>query len=197
MKRACLTLLIAASALLNSDSFARDLKTLNGDVFKNIIVAKKEAIGLLITHDDGVIFIDFKTLAEADQKEFGFDAVVYSAGLKQRIEAEKRRREQALAAQQAAAAARKAGAGTDTGFGLYRTTPAPTAQNPGQSRLSPVYPSGVEVYVDSPGFKYGPYQIDGRGFSNTIPPSMGGNIVPRVYPPWDGTYWGPTEIRRR
>ena len=70
-------------------------------------------------------------------------------------------------------------------------------QNSGQTQLSPVYPNGVEVYVDSPGFKYGPYQIDGRGFSNTIPPSVGGRIVPRVYPPWDGTYWGPTEIRRR
>jgi hypothetical protein len=55
----------------------------------------------------------------------------------------------------------------------------------------------VEVTVDSPGFKYGPYQIDGRGFSNIIPPNTGGQIIPRVYPPWDGTYWGPTEIRRR
>ena len=197
MNWARLTLLITASALLNSDSFARDLKTLNGDVFKNITVTKREATGVQITHDDGVIFLDFRNLAEADQKEFGFDPAVYVAGQKEKIEAEKRRREQALAAQQAAAAARKAAPATDTGFGLYRTAPDSTTQNSGQSKLSPVYPSGVEVYVESPGFKYGPYQIEGRGFSNTIPPSLGGKIVPRVYPPWDGTYWGPTEIRRR
>ena len=191
MNRPRLILLVAVSALLSTGSLARDLKTLGGDVFKNITVAKKESTGIQITHDDGVIFVDFKNLMEADQKEFGFDAALYAAGQQQKIEAEKRRREQAFAAQQAAAAARKTG----SGFGLQRSTVEPAVS--AQSQSSPVYPRGLEVTVDSPGFKFGPYQIDGRGFSNTIPPSTGGTIVPRVYPPWNGTYWGPTEIRRR
>ena len=102
MKTTRFALLITASVWLAATGDARDLKTVNGEVFKNIAVSKKDATGIQITHDDGVAFVDFKNLSDAEQKEFGFDPAKYAAGQQEKIAAEKRRRE--LAAQRAAAA---------------------------------------------------------------------------------------------
>lgn len=175
---------------------ARDLKTLRGEVFKNFTVVKKDATGLQIAHDDGAAFIDFRHLAEAEQKEFGYEPAAYTAGWKQKLEADKRRREQALAAQQAATARARAQAAA--------TTPTPRDLAP--RTYGPATPTGLEVYLEAPGFRYGPYDYTGRGFSNTIPPSQGGYLVPYPYnangpyPYYDGyngATWGPTIIRRR
>jgi hypothetical protein len=98
--------LLAATLLLGGNGLARDLTTNNGDVFKNISVQSKEPAGIRIVHDDGVAFLDFKTLSEADQKDFGFDPAAYADERKQKLEAAKLRREQAeLAALQAIASA--------------------------------------------------------------------------------------------
>src|SRR5882724_8530909 len=105
MKRASFSLLVA-TLFLGGSAGARDLKTISGDVFKNIEVRAKDATGIPIMHDDGVVFLDFTSLSEADQKEFGYDAAKYADGWKQKYEAEKKRREAAeLAAKQTRARA--------------------------------------------------------------------------------------------
>lgn len=183
----------ALVAILGSTASARDLKTVSGEVFKEITVTKKDATGLQITHQDGATFIDFRNLAAAEQKEFGYDPVAYAEGWKQKIAAENQRRAQALAARQAATARAKAQAAAAT----------PTPQDLSPRTYTPTNQTGLEVYLEAPGFRYGPYDYDGRGFSNTIPPRQGGNLVPYPnnangpYPYYDGATWGPTIIRRR
>jgi hypothetical protein len=187
MKSARVLSFAAIIAILSSAASARDLKTVSGDVFKEITVTKKDATGLQITHQDGATFVDFRNLAAAEQKEFGYDPAAYAEGWKQKIAADKLRREQTLAARQAAAARDKAQA-------------AATPRDLAPRTYTPTNQTGLEVTIEAPGFRYGPYDIDGRGFSNTIPPSQGGNLVPVPYFPYDGrngAYWGPTIIRRR
>ena len=167
MKTTRFALLIAATVLMAAAGDARDLKTVNGEVFKNIAVSKKDATGIQITHDDGVAFVDFKNLADAEQKEFGFDPAKYAAGQQEKSAAEKRRRE--IAAQQAAAA--KAAAAN---------APAnPTAR-------------GFEFGVGTPGFKYGGYRIDGFGVTNGQP--TGTTPLPAGI---QGGYVSPPIIRKR
>jgi len=181
-------------ALLSATAVGRDLKTFNGEIYKNIAISKIDATGLQISHDDGVAFIDFRNLAETEQKEFGYDPTAYAAGWKQKLEADKARREQALAAQQAAKARAKAQAAA---------TPATSFNDPVPRTYTPTNQTGIEVTIDAPGFRYGPYDYYGRGFSNTIPPSQGGHLVPYPYnaygpfPYYYGPTWGPTIIRRR
>jgi len=180
---------VALSALLVSSAAARDLKTFNGEVYKNITVTKKDATGLQISHDDGVAFLDFRNLAEAEQKEFGYDPAAYAAGWKEKREADKVRREQALAAAQARSKA------------LAAATPPPRDLAP--RTVLPQARTTIEFTVDAPGFSYGPNDYTGRGFSNVIPPSQGGSVVPYPYNPYgpypysNGATWGPTIIRRR
>ena len=153
MKTLRCALLIAASVVLTTVGDARDLKTVNGEVFKNIAVTKKDATGIQITHDDGVAFVDFKNLADAEQKEFGFDPAKYAAGQQEKIAAEKRRRE--LAAQRAAAA-KAAAANAPAADPTVATGANPPAR-------------GFEFGVGTPGFKYGGYRIDGFGVTNGQP----------------------------
>src|SRR5688572_26878639 len=133
----------AMLALLALPAGARDLKTIRGDVFKNIIVTKKDATGFQISHDDGAAFVDFRNLAEAEQKEFGYDPATYAAGWKAKIDAESRRREQALAARQAAAARTKA-----------QASAAPTPRDLAPRTYTPTNQTGLEVYLEAPGFRY-------------------------------------------
>ena len=72
MKRALFPLLVA-TLLLGGSAGARDIKTISGDVYKNIDIKSRDATGIQIMHDDGVVFLDFKNLSEADQKEFGYN----------------------------------------------------------------------------------------------------------------------------
>ena len=180
---------IFTTIILMASAQARDLKTFNGEVFKNITINKIDATGINITHDDGVTFIDFRNLAEAQQKEFGYDPAAYVVGWKLKLEEDKARREQALAAQQARAKA------------LASAMPTPRDLAP--RTYTPTNQTSIEVTVDAPGFKYGPYDYTGRGFSNVIPPSQGGYLVPYPYnaygpyPYYNGPTWGPTIIRRR
>ncbi len=183
----------AVCVLTGSVASARDLKTINGEVFKNITITKQDPTGLQISHDDGVIFIDFHILAAAEQKEFGYDPAAYAAAVKQKIEAEKARREQALAAQQAAAA--KAKGQQPATPPIYHFDVSP------QAPYVPTNQTGVESTVDTPGFRYGPYNYTGRSYSNTIPPSQGGPVpypyANGPYPYYYGPTWGPTIIRQR
>lgn len=178
---------LAASAALCAWAQARDLKTVSGDVFKNIAVTQQDATGIVITHDDGVIFLDYKNLGETEQKEFGFNAATYADGWVRKLAAlQQRRQQQALAAQQGAARAQ-----------------TQAAQTPAQETWRPSNQTGLEVTVDSPGFRYGGYDYTGRGFSNVIPPSQGGRLAPSPYnangpyPYYNGATWGPTIIRQR
>jgi hypothetical protein len=183
MKRAFFFLLVAG-VLLGGIAGARDIKTLSGDVFKNVEVRKKDATGIQIMHDDGVAFLDFKNLGEADQKEFGYDAAKYAEGWKQKYEEERRRREQAeLAAEQAIARA-KALAGQAQAGAQTQETWRPTNQ------------TGVEVTVDSPGFIYGGIPIGGFIVPGALPAGRGRNVVPYPYG-YNGATVGPLEIRRR
>ena len=188
MKRAFLFLL-GATLLLGGYAEARDLKTLSGDVFKNVEVRTKDATGIQILHDEGVTFLDFKNLSEADQKDFGYDPALYADGWKQKFEAEKKRREQAeYAAQQANARAKALAAQAQT---------QATAST--QETWQPTNQTGPEVTVDSPGFNYGGYPVGGYvvpGFTTVIPYGRGRHGMPYPYG-YNGATWGPVEIRRR
>jgi hypothetical protein len=186
MKRAFSSLLVATILLVGSVS-ARDIKTISGDVFKNIEVRSKDATGIQIIHDDGVTFLDFKILSEADQKEFGYNPATYADGWKQKLEAERQRREQAeLAAQQAIARAKALAAQAQ-------------ANTPAQETWQPTNQTAVQVTVDSPGFLYGGYPVGAfvaPGFSTVVPIAPGRNVPPYPYG-YNGATWGPLEIRRR
>lgn len=187
MKRAILSLLVA-TLVLGGSSGARDITTLSGDVFKNIEVRSKDATGIQIMHDDGIVFLDFKNLSAADQKDFGYDPATYADGWKQKFEAERQRREAAeLAAQQAIARAR-----------------ALAAQNQANASAStpetyqPSNQTGLEVTVDSPGFTYDGFPVGGfvvPGFT-TIIPGRGRGMIP-YRNGYGGATMGPVEIRRR
>lgn len=173
--------LLAAVALWPALGMARDLKTVDGEVYKNIVVSQVDATGIQFSHDDGIAFIDFKKLPEKEQKEFGYDPVKYVAGVQEKIAAEKRRQE--IAAQQYAArlaAAKLAAANAP------KATPAP---------FVPVNPpaQGMEVGVGTPGFKYGGYQIEGFGITNGMPYRTDG--FPAV--PYQGGYVTPPIVRQR
>jgi len=185
MKRVFYSLLVA-TLLLGGSSFARDLKTVSGDIYKNVTVRSRDATGIQIMHDDGVAFLDFKNLSEADQKEFGFDLATYADAWKQKFEDEKKRREQAeLAAQQANANARTAQA------------LAAQANAQAQQGYQPTNQTGLQVTVDSPGFSYGGWPVG--GFSPYASYGRGRNVGPYPYVPgtgYNGSTWGPVEIRR-
>lgn len=188
MKRALLFLLVAA-AVLGGQAIARDIKTVGGDVYKNVEVRFKDPTGIQIMHDDGVTFLDFKNLSDADQKDFGYNAETYADGWKQKFEAERKRREAAeLAAQQANARAKALAAQNQANANAsVPETYQPTNQSP------------VEVTVDSPGITYGGYPVGGfvvPGFSTIVPGRGVRGVAP--YPNgYNGATWGPVEIRRR
>jgi len=135
--------LLAATLMLGNSGLARDLTTNTGDVFKNISVRSKDPTGIRITYEDGVAFLDFKEMSEADQKEFGFDPAAYSDAGKQRFEAAKLRREQAeLATLQAIASAQ-----------------AQIAQSNASARqtFQRTNPPALQVTIENPDFIYGGY----------------------------------------
>ncbi|HEY3901129.1 MAG TPA: hypothetical protein VGM54_21130 [Chthoniobacter sp.] len=177
MKRAFLCLFVAL-AVLAGHARARDIKTVGGDVFKNITVQWKDATGIQVMHDDGVAFLDFKNLSAADQKEFGYNAATYADGWKQKFEAEKKRREAAeLAAQQAKARADALAQG---------------ANGTGQDVSTQGTQTGIDVGIDSPNINFGGWVIPGFAIPGVVPNGPIRNGVP-----YNGTYWGPVEIRRR
>jgi len=144
--------LLAAALMLGSSGLARDLTTNDGDVFKNISVRSKDPTGIRIMHDDGVAFLDFKNLSEADQKDFGFDPATYADAGKQKFEAAKLRREQAkLASLQAIASAQAQIAQANA-----------WAQQTFQRTNQP----SLQVTIESPDFFYGGYP--GGDFTDVI-----------------------------
>lgn len=161
MKRALLPLLVA-TLFLSGSAGARDIKTISGDVYKNIEIRSRDATGIQVMHSDGVAFLDFKNLSEEDQKYFGYDAALYADGWKQKFEEEKKRREAAeLAAQQAIARAKALQAqAQDQANGTVPETYQPTNQTP------------LQVTIESPGYLYGGYPVGGYiipGYSTAIP----------------------------
>jgi hypothetical protein len=187
MKRAFLSLLVA-TIVLGGSAGARDIKTISGDVFKNIEIRSKDATGIQIMHDEGIVFLDFKNLSAADQKEFGYDPTAYADGWKQKFEAERHRREAAeLAAQQAIARAKVL-----------------AAQNQANANASvpetcrPTNQTSVEVTMESPGFTYDGFPVGGflvPGFTTIVPGHMRGMVPYRNG--YSGATMGPVEIRRR
>lgn len=79
MKRVLLCLV--ALLLLAAEVWARDFQTLDGKVYKNVVVTRVEATGIRVSHDDGIGFIDFMLLPSALRKEFGFSQEAYAAGV--------------------------------------------------------------------------------------------------------------------
>jgi len=186
MKRAFLSL-VAATLALGGIASARDLKTVSGDVYKDITVRTKDATGIQIMHDDGVAFLDFKNLSDPDQKEFGYDPATYAEGWKQKFEAERQRRVQAeLAAQQAIARA--------------KALAADQANASAQETWQPTNQTGLQVTVDSPGFLYGGYPVGGvlvPGFSTIVPAGRSGRYVTPYPYGYNGATWGPVQIHQR
>ena len=182
MKTIRFVLLIAASVWLAPTGDARDLQTVSGEFFKNIVVSKKDATGIRITHDDGVAFVDFKNLPDAEQKEFGYDPATYAAGQQAKIAAEKRRRE--LAARQAAAA--KTAAAKASADNAQDAVPETAVRATPTAR-------GLEVVVGTPGFKYGKYRIESWSVTNGVPTGTGGTLPGQT----TGGYVTPPFVRQR
>jgi hypothetical protein len=191
----CATLIAALVLVLPALGGARDLKAVDGSIYKNITITKVDVTGIQFSHDDGIAFIDFKNLPEKEQKEFGYDPAKYAAGVQEKAAAEKRRQEaaaQRYAAQQAA----------------MKAIDASNAKN---APLVPINPpaQGLDVGVGTPGFRYGGYQIEGFGISNGLPyrtdgvpviPYQGGYAVPyqgRYGVPYQGGYVTPPIVRQR
>jgi len=194
MNNARLLGIAAVCVLTGSAALARDLKAVSGEVYKNITVTTQDATGIQISHDDGVAFLDFRNLGAAERKEFGYDPAAYTAAWKQKIAADKARREQTLAAQQAAAQARAQAQAEENSKIFHFDVPQPP--------YVPTNQTGVEYTYDSPGFQFGTYDYTGRGFTTVIPPTLGGPVpLPRYvngpFPYYYGPTWGPTTIRRR
>lgn len=146
---------IALSVLIAGEAAARDLKTTTGEVFLNFAVTHQGPTGLRIQHDAGVAFVDFILLAEAEKKEFGFDAAAYAAAHAEKRAAEKLRL-QAMAAHQAAVlAARKAAAQADASRGVATRSPSDR-----QAAQSVSEPQGVQATVDTPAFSTQTYDSD-------------------------------------
>jgi hypothetical protein len=185
MRRAFLSLLVTM-VVLGSSALARDLKTISGEVFKNVTVQSRDAIGIQILHDDGVVYLDFKNLDAADQKEFGYNPETYADAWKQKFEAEKQRRELAeLAARQAIAVARTQALAAEQ-----------QANAAAQDNAQQGTQTGLQVSVDSPGFTYGGYPVGGflvPGVT-TVVTGRGRNVLPCL--PGYGAAVGPLEIRR-
>ena len=191
MKQVFYSLLVVL--LLGGSALARDLKTVSGDLYKNITIRTKDPTGIQIMHDDGVAFIDFKNMSEADQKEFGFDLAAYADAWKRKFEEERVRREQAeAAALQARARAQAA------------LTQAAQANAQAQQAQQGSGQTGLEVTVDSPGFIYGGWPVGGWpvggwGYGARIPNGRGTYSGPFPYVPntyYNGATWGPVEIRK-
>ena len=189
MKRV-LYFLLAATLLLGSSGLARDLTTISGDVFKNITVQSKDATGIQIMHDDGVAFLDFKNLSEADQKAFGFDLAAYADGWKQKFEAEKLRREQAELA---------------TLLAITRAQAQVAQANAAlaQEASQPANQTALQVTTDSPGFIYGGYPFGGYpfwGYSTNVVPfgtvRNFGSYPSASFSGYNGTFGGSGGIRR-
>src|SRR4026207_2066938 len=85
MKATVLFLALLASAALG---WSRDIKTLNGTVYKNVTVTRQDSTGIGITHDDGFTFLNFSQLPPGLEKEFGFDRSAYDATVAKRDAAE-------------------------------------------------------------------------------------------------------------
>jgi hypothetical protein len=149
--------LLAAVLMLGSSGLARDLTTNNGDVFKNISVRSKDPTGIRIVHDDGVAFLDFKSLSEADQKDFGFDPAAYADAGKQKFEAAKLRGEQAKLANLQAIATAQAQIAQANAWA--------------QQTFRRTNQIGLQVTIESPDFIYGGYPVG--DFTNVI--SFGSN----------------------
>lgn len=121
MKTSLLRVLIAAS-LVTTSGWARDITTTTGQVYHNAVVTKAQPNGVRISHDDGVGFLDYQILSEADRKEFGYDPVVYAAASKDEAGLEKRRNElQLLLAQRALYLAAQAAQAAASAGGAHRT----------------------------------------------------------------------------
>lgn len=187
MKTARLLGVLAACVLVGASASGRDLTTVTGTVYKNITVTKMAATGVEISHDDGIIFLDYRNFNEADRKELGFDAKVYVEGMKINAELDKQKRAQMIAAQQAAAAKAKAQAADATAWKTYDLD-------------GPSSPTIIEYSVGTPGYGYGPYYYPGRFFP-TVPQTYYGNgsNIPYMRSPYyhNGAAWGPTIIRQR
>lgn len=83
--------LLAALLLLSSDGAARDITTLTNQTFRNITVTRVDPTGVVVSHRDGVHFLEFAILPAAIRKEFGYEEAQAALAI-----AAKKRQEQAL-----------------------------------------------------------------------------------------------------
>jgi hypothetical protein len=93
--------------LLCASVFAEDIKTSDGQVLKDATITKNDAIGVTISHSDGITRVPYANLPEELRKKFNYDpnqaqaqATAERAAAMQRAQAA-----QAFERQQAAAAA--------------------------------------------------------------------------------------------
>ena len=59
--------------LIACASFADDIKTTDGTVYKNATMTGHDAVGINIVYDDGVARIRFSQLSDEMQKKYGYD----------------------------------------------------------------------------------------------------------------------------
>ena len=187
---------------VGSSASARDLKTVGGTVFKNINLVSKSTTGIQISHDDGLIFLDYRNLDAPDREEFGYNETAYVEGLKQNVEVKKQAQAQAQAVQQAKLARARAEAAEATawkthsamGGTVVSVLPAPAGYAPG---YAPTNQTGLQYSVESPGFNYGGYYYPGAVYPGSVYPAGAypagaypGPVYGPVYPTVPQTYYG-------
>lgn len=155
MKLSSFSMLVAVSVAAASSAWARDITTTTGQVYHNAVVTKTQPDGIRIEHDDGVGFIDFQVLSEADRKEFGYDPAAYAAAQKDQASNDKRRQEYNwMVARQALYLAGKAAeASIAAGYPTPYDIAAPAPQNPAGTT--------IEATLETPNFSYDSFGSSG------------------------------------
>lgn len=188
------------TVVAGSPASARDLKTVGGTVFKNINLVSKSATGIQISHDDGLIFLDYRNLDATDRTAFGYDEATYVEGLKQNVELKKQAQAQAQAVQQARQARVRAEAAEATAWkthSLVGGTVVSVLPTPTTSGYTTSTPQGLQYSAESPGFTYGGYYYPGGVYPGSVYPAGAypANAYPApfygpVYPAVPQTYYG-------
>jgi hypothetical protein len=119
-------------------AFARDITTINGTVYKNVTVTRKDSTGIGISHNDGFTFLEFSQLPPGLEKEFGFDRTAYDAAIAQRDagDAAMRKQQNATAAVSSAKEAQQRAEQERlylNALTKLQTVPQPPPRPPGQS----------------------------------------------------------------
>lgn len=163
-------------------ALARDIRTLTGTVFREVVVTRVESTGIAITHKDGVSFLDFKILPPELQNEFQYNPAAYAAAQAQNSERDALLEIQRRATAAAAAAQRWA----DQEAVQFRIA---EQQRAAQAAAAIQQRDYTTRNYSTPNYASRDYSTSRYSSDTYIPPtSSGGTVQVRGYFRKDGTY---------